>query len=80
MAEYKFDGIYKTRRDGGLLYTFHATWRETGRGINWRSTVVYQRKVAGSPFGYLNGPSKPETQAAIEKRIVDHIERQIGVR
>jgi hypothetical protein len=74
------DKIYKTKRDGGLVYSFHASWTAVPGGINWRAKVVHDRKVAGTPSGFVTGPAGADFPEALEKILIHYIERQIDVR
>jgi hypothetical protein len=76
----QLDRIYKTKRDGGLTYSFHATWAPVPGGVNWKATVVHDRKVAGTPSGFVTGPAGPDFAEALEKILRHYIERQIDVR
>jgi hypothetical protein len=80
MAENKLDGLYKTRRDGGLLYSYHLTWITKPDGADWRATVVLARRVAGTPSGHLAAAPGANLADLLEKLVIHYIEHQVGVR
>jgi hypothetical protein len=49
--EYRISGTYKTTRDGGLDYTYSATWEIEPLGLNWSAEITRNGRVVGRPRG-----------------------------
>lgn len=54
--EYRISGTYKTTRDGGLDYSYSATWEITPLGLEWSAEIIRNGEQAGRPRGiFWNG-------------------------
>ena len=80
MTKNRIDGSYKTTRDGGLLYSYQASWVEVTSGVDWQATVMRDKLTAGTPSGHIGEPVGPDIASVIKKLLNHYIERQIGVR
>ena len=49
--EYRVSGTYKTTRDGGLDYSYAATWDITVLGLEWEARVTRNGRPVGAPRG-----------------------------
>lgn len=48
---YRISGTYKTSRDGGLDYSYIATWEITVLGLAWQAGITRDGKTVGTPGG-----------------------------
>jgi hypothetical protein len=66
-------GSYTTQRDGGLTYTYEATWHESGDGVVWSARVRRGGESAGAPSGQIRKsvgiPIEREVRRVVEKAI-----------
>jgi len=49
--DYHVSGTYKTTRDGGLDFSYSATWEITVLGLEWEARVTRNGRPAGNPRG-----------------------------
>jgi hypothetical protein len=61
-------GIYTTKRDGGIVYTYELTWYETEQGANWDAKVWRDGLAVGTPGGTL-----------LDRNVLEYGELAIGM-
>lgn len=72
-------GIYTTKRDGGLRYTYEANWGPTDdpTWLAWDAKVRKDGDLVGTPNGqFMKVPDVAETVASL---VCDAIEHRAGV-
>ena len=81
MMENRVSGKYKTERDGGLQYSYVATWETTAGGVTWTATVRRDGALTGTPLGTVFARHVEGIGYArfIEALVVASIEQQTGV-
>ena len=75
----KIAGSYTTQRDGGVKYTYEATWHDSADGVVWSAKVKRGDETAGAPTGQIRktgGPVESEVRRVVETAI----ETRAGVR
>jgi hypothetical protein len=68
----RIGGSYTTQRDGGMTYSYEATWHESGDGIVWSAKVKHGAEYAGAPSGQIRktgGPIESEVRRVVETAI-----------
>ena len=74
----EFIGEYKTQRDGGLLYSYAATWIRRFKDVAWRAKVRQNGKPVGELVGRIvNAPSDTEVSALVQTQIEADIESKV---
>jgi hypothetical protein len=71
-------GKYTTKRDGGIAYTYEATWHRANEAFAWDAKVKRDGQLVGTPNGQLilmAGDDLAETVAAL---VCDSIEHRVG--
>ena len=73
-------GSYRTRRDGGLAYTYEVKWTDHGKGaIGWLALVRQGEDLKGTPTGILERPVLVDIRLAISTAVQMAIENRRGV-
>jgi hypothetical protein len=75
----KCSGTYRTRRDGGLEYTYEASWTQSRGAVVWNSTVKRDGSVAGAPGGSVTMLPPYEPEPTIRMMVERAIEERSGV-
>jgi hypothetical protein len=73
-------GSYTTQRDGGLTYTYEATWHETGDGIVWSAKVRRSGESAGAPSGQRRKTVGTPVEAEVRRVVETAIETRASVK
>jgi hypothetical protein len=73
-------GSYTTQRDGGLTYTYEATWHETGDGIVWSAKVRRSGESAGAPSGQIRKTVSTPVEAEVRRVVETAIETRASVK
>ena len=73
-------GSYTTQRDGGITYTYQASWHETGDGIVWSATVKRAGASAGAPTGQIRKTLGAVPADDVRRLVETAIETRAGVR
>lgn len=73
-------GSYTTQRDGGLTYTYEATWHETGDGIVWSAKVRRSGESAGAPSGQIRKTVGTPVEAEVRRVVETAIETRASVK
>ena len=73
-------GSYTTQRDGGLTYTYEATWHETGDGIVWSAKVRRSGESAGAPSGQIRKTVDTPVEAEVRRVVETAIETRASVK
>jgi hypothetical protein len=63
-----------TCRTHGTLYTFEATWQESGSHVTWSARVFYDRRL-GETCGELELAAGADPGAAVREAVQGFIER-----
>jgi hypothetical protein len=73
-------GRYTTLRDGGLTYTYDASWQSAGEGIIWSATVKRAGELAGAPNGQVRHPAGVRLADEVTRLVETAIETRAGVK
>jgi hypothetical protein len=73
-------GRYTTQRDGGLSYTYDATWQEAGDGIIWSVSVKRDDELAGKPSGQIRHIAGVQLADEVRRLVENAIEIRAGVK
>jgi len=73
-------GSYTTQRDGGLTYTYEATWHETGDGIVWSAKVRRSGESAGAPSGQIRKTVGTPVEVEVRRVVETAIETRASVK
>ena len=76
----KIAGSFTTQRDGGLTYTYEATWNETGEGVIWSAKVKRGAESVGTPSGQIRKPGAVALESEVRRVVETAIETRAGVR
>lgn len=76
----KCSGSYTTKRDGGVNYTWEASWTQSRGAVVWNSTVKRDGEVAGAPGGSVSMLPPYEPEPTIRMLVERAIEQRAGVR
>jgi hypothetical protein len=68
-------GVYKTRRDGGVLYTYHASWNFSHTEVRWSGMVWRSGQLAGTPSGRLDLSDREAAALVIRELMESSIEQ-----
>jgi hypothetical protein len=72
--ENNMTGKYKTRRDGGIVYSYTATWTEGKNVIGWASIIRCAGDLKGSPSGTISLAPGASLQEAVQSAVESWIE------
>jgi hypothetical protein len=73
-------GNYRTRRDGGLKYTYEVKWTDHGKGaIGWLARVRLGEDLKGIPTGLIERPVLVDIRLAIATAVHSAIEDRVSV-
>lgn len=72
-------GRYTTRRDGGIGYSYDATWQEAAAGVIWSATVKRGGEFAGAPNGQIRHTFGIKLADEVKRLVEESIERKLGV-
>jgi hypothetical protein len=73
-------GRYTTQRDGGLTYTYEATWQDAGEGIIWSVTVKRDAELAGTPSGQIRNAAGIRLADEVRRLVETAIEIGAGLK
>jgi len=71
-------GRYRTKRDGGMEYTYLVDWIVAEQLIRWNASVHRSGDLAGTPCGEYRG-APPDLPAAVRGFVEGAIEKRTGV-
>ncbi len=72
-------GNYTTQRDGGIAYTYEATWAQTEQGAMWNSKVRRDGQLAGTPNGQIVSTHNVPLEELVKRLVETSIEIRAGV-
>jgi hypothetical protein len=67
----KFSAEYTTQRNGGLTYSYEATWARAGTRIIWSAIVTRNGEFKGQPNGTIQNAMELDPVPAV-KALVEH--------
>jgi hypothetical protein len=73
-------GSYTTHRDGGLTYSYEATWHESGDGVVWSAKVRRSGESAGAPSGQIRKTAGIPIEGEVRRVVETAIETRAGVK
>jgi hypothetical protein len=72
-------GTYTTTRDGGLTYTYEASWRVFGKNATWHGKVLHQGKIVASPSGQIWNVGAADLTDQVQRQVELTIERRAAL-
>lgn len=70
-------GEYTTKRDGGITYSYEASWHMTeGDWIFWTLEARIGARLAGRSSGQVMRPGSPDVDAFIRDLVCEAIEHR----
>ena len=73
------EGIYRTKRDGGVKYTYTVGWTDRGRWCTWYAEVSRDGERKGRLNGSLLIPAGASPEMDIRKLIQYSIEELVQI-
>jgi len=71
----RFSSSYRTSRDGGLYYSYEATWWRDGDVLNWEAVVFRNGQLKARPDGRIVTPATSDAEALVKALVESAIER-----
>ena len=72
----RISGTYKTRRDGGLDYSYVVTWQVGPLGVEWTAKVACNGRPAGTPSALVGVNGGFDPAAYLHRMIATYIENR----
>ena len=72
-------GTYTTKRDGGRVYTYEASWSLSGRNVVWNAKASRDGRLAGTPNGQIFDARGVDLSAEVKALVENSIEIRAGV-
>ena len=72
-------GRYTTDRDGGISYTYVASWHEAANGVVWSATVKRDQALVGAPGGQLRHVAGVKLADEVRRLVELAIEKRAGI-
>ena len=72
-------GQYTSERDGGIKYTYYASWEKKQDAIIWSAKVRRDGSLAGTPGGQILNADQIDMESAVRRLVETSIEERLGV-